>query len=533
MNHRIDIASFFVRLLVVLLLQTQCVNILTAQRSEIKLPRWEPRDFEFTCNADSTNPFIVQFSADITGPDGIKFTIPGFYDGNNKWKIRFSATKKGKWSIKTRSDLSCLNNQQAQLVCTKNKNSGIHGGLLVDPKNKYHFIYEDGTRWFPNGYEANWLWALDPGSDQLPTVNPFLDKLASYGFNFILINAYSYDTRWRKGKTEETDYGPPALCAWEGNNQNPDFTRYNIAYWQHYDRVIDAMYKRGIVAHIYFKVYNKEVNWMKNESPEDDRYFRWIIARYAAYPNIVWDLAKEANYEKSIEYKIDRLKFIRAADPYDRLLTVHTDIATYDKGYYNGVIDFRSHQEQSAHLHATTLDQRIQYKWPIMNVESGYEYGPKGATDKTYNRVHSPEAVAKFYWQIQMAGGYNAYYYTHTAWDIIRVNDTPPGYTYLKHFSDFFTKTKYWLLEPADSLVSKGYCLANAGKEYVAYQDVSAPFTLQLSGISKSLKAKWFQPFSGKYIDAGKLTNGTTKLNPPASFGNRPVVLYVGDSLKH
>ena len=73
------------------------------------------------------------------------------------------------------------------------------------------------------------------------------------------------------------------------------------------------------------------MNWPAKGSAEDDLYFRWLIARYAAYPNVHWDLAKEANNEKGLDYKIDRLRFIRGNDPYHRLLTVHDDHATYDR----------------------------------------------------------------------------------------------------------------------------------------------------------------------------------------------------------
>lgn len=495
-------------------------------QQKIKIKKWQPHDFEFKSTTASANPFAINFTAHISGPGGINLTLPGFYDGGNTWKVRFSPTREGRWLIKTRSDVSSLNNQKAIVTCIKNNNSNVHGSLRID-KSKRHFIYEDGTHWFANGYEVNWLWALDEKDNALPTLNPFLDKLKAYGFNFVLVNAYAYDTRWRAGKSEADDYGPALLYPFGGNNKEPDFTHYNLEYWRHYDNMMEALCKKGIVAHIYFKVYNKEVNWMKNNSEEDDQYFRWIIARYAAYPNIIWDLAKEANYEKSVEYKIDRLKFIRSTDPYKRLLTVHTDIQTYDKGFYNDVIDFRSHQEQSNRLHETTLKQLKQNLWPVMNVESGYEYGPKGPTDKTYNRVHSPEETARFIWEVQMAGGYNAYYYTHTAWDVIRTKDTPPGYTYVKNFYDFFNKTKYWLLQPADSLVSTGYCLANTGKEYVVFQNKSTSFTLQLTGISKPIKAQWYHPFTGEYIDAGKISNGLNELKPPVELGAGPVVLYI------
>ncbi|MBC8052550.1 MAG: DUF4038 domain-containing protein [Sphingobacteriaceae bacterium] len=504
------------------------VLVLFSVQGQVKVSKWQPQDFEFKNGAaEPANPYSVNFSADIVGPGGINLTLPGFYDSNNTWKIRFSPTKEGNWIIKTRSDVSGLNNQQVKVLCTKNKNKNVHGNVMVD-NSKRHFIYEDGTHWFPNGYEANWLWALDPDDNSFPTMNPFLDKLKTYGFNFILINAYGYDTTWKLGKSEAEDYGPSPLYPWAGSNDKPDFTRFNLAYWQHFDKMIESMYQRDIRAHIYIKVYNKKVNWMKNDSPEDDMYHRWLIARYAAYPNITWDLAKEANYEKSVEYKVNRLKFIRATDPYKRPLTVHTDIQTYDKGFYNGLVDFRAHQEQSKHLHATTLKQLAQNEWPVFNVESGYEWGPKGATDRTYKMVHSPEETVKFIWEVQMAGGYNAYYYTYTAWDVMRIKETPPGYSYLKNFYNFFQKTSYWLLKPSDSLVDKGFCLANAGKEYIVYQYEPKPFTLKLEGLIKPIKAKWYQPLTGKYLDAGKVANGSITLTPPSAFNSGPVVLHVG-----
>ena len=34
----------------------------------------------------------------------------------------------------------------------------------------------------------------DANDPELNTVNPFLDKLKKYGFNFLILNAYAYDT---------------------------------------------------------------------------------------------------------------------------------------------------------------------------------------------------------------------------------------------------------------------------------------------------------------------------------------------------
>jgi hypothetical protein len=511
----------------VLLMLYCCMVPIMAFSGNKQMPASQPLDLEFKSMATVSNPFAIEFWADFTGPGGIRLTLPGFYDGNGLWKVRFSTAKAGIWTLVTHASLPDLDGRKLEFRVTANANKIQHGGLRVDTDHPHHFVYEDGTHWFPAGYECNWLWALDETDDQLPTVNSFLDKLSSFGFNLILVNAYCYDTNWRPGKSAPDDYGPSALYPWEGTNDKPDFSRFDVAYWQHFDKIVQVLYEHGMSVHLYLKVYNKKVNWPQNNSPEDDRYYRWVIARYAAYPNMIWDLAKEANYERSVAYKVGRLKFIRGLDPYHHLLTVHTDVQTYDGGAYDQLVDFRSHQEQSDHLHTTALKQLAQNHWPVFNVESGYEQGPKGPDDKTYAHAESPKEVALRIWQIQMAGCYNAYYYTYTAWDVIRTADTPPGYLYLKYFRDFFARTKYWELKSADSLVNAGYCLSNAGKEYVVFQNKASPFSLDLSSIKTPLKARWYHPYTGAFEDGGIVKRGTVRFTPPATSGNGPVVLHL------
>ena len=503
-----------------------------AENRTVEIKKWNPTDLEFktteTWRFSPTDPFEVEFYAEITGPDNIKLTHPGFYDGDNVWKIRFAPFKEGEWVITTHSEVLELDNQQIVIECVKNKDPNIHGALKVNHENPHHFIYEDGTNYFPMGYEANWLFAMDMdlAGKSFPTINPFLEKLSGYGFNLISINLWAYDTNWRVGKTSDDDFGPALFFPWGGSHENPDFKRFNLAYWQHFDKVIETMNQRGIIADVYFKVYNKLVNWPKNNSPEDDLYFKWVIARYAAYPNIIWNLAKEAQYERSYRYKVERLMYIRETDPYKRLLTVHDDSETYNKGHYNELVDFRSPQEHKD-VHSTILKQLERNKWPVFVVESGYEHGPGGLKDKTFGKAKTPEEVIKSIWEIQMTGAYNTYYYTYTAWDIIRPNDNPPGYGYVKKFKDFFSQTQYWLLKSNDGLVNSGLCLENKGVEYIAYQDEAKTFVFDIPELPKSYKSVWFQPLSGKYLEAGKLKVGKNELTPPAKWGKVPVVLHV------
>jgi len=490
------------------------------------VPCWQPHDFSFTATARAANPFMVEFSATVTGPDGKTFALPGFFDGDSTWKIRVAPTTEGQWSLVTQSELPELNGRKAAFTGVKNANPKNHGVLRVDKEHPHHFIFADGTRFFMQPYEYDWLWALDMDKPGVPTIEKTLDLIASHGFNHVIVNSYAYDTKWRKGKTGADDYGPPAMFPWAGSNDAPDHSRMNLAYWQHYDRMMTALMDRSMQAHMLIKVYNKGVEWPKKNSAEEQLFFRWLMARYAAYPNLIWDFSKEAHNEKDLAYKQGRLQYLRDTDPYHHLITVHDDDIANDSGDYDRLTDFRTDQQHSKH-HETILRQRERRAWPVANVESDYECGPGGVKDKTFGQAKMPEQAVRTLWEIAMAGGYAGYYYTYTAWDVIRPLDVPQGYTYMKHFGEFWRATDYWLLQPSDKLVSTGWCLANPGKEYVAYQNQPEPFTLEISGGAGKLAGEWFNPFTGKTTEAGSFGDGKASLTPPASWGDAPVVLHL------
>ena len=486
------------------------------------MPRWEPYDLQFPSTTPHGNPFMVDFSADARGPDGLKLTLPGFYDGDHTWQVRFAPPQLGDWQLTTHSPDPMLDGKTAAVTCVPNPDPNNHGGLIVDPDHPYHFVHEDGARHFLSGYECDWLWALPAG--QLPQ---FLDKLRASRFNHILLNAYAHDTRWATGVTSLQDYGPPRIYPWGGSNEAPDFSRLDLPYWQHYDTVIAALADRGITAHVMIKVYNKLVNWPERASPEEDLYFRYLIARYAAFPNVIWDFSKETCNEKNLDYKLGRLKLIRDLDPYRRLVTIHDDGAPYERSEYDAHVDFESDQQHSD-WHDVILEHRRRRACPAVNVEYGYEHGPGGIEDKTYGVVQAPEEVLRRAWIIAMAGGYGAYYYTYTAWDVIRPQDTPPGYAYCRHLADFFTDTGYWALEPSDHLVKPGCCLARPAEEYIVYLEESEPFTLEIEGAHRPLPVSWFNPLTGQRLSSEAVENGETTLTPPWTRG--PVALHIGQA---
>ena len=232
-----------------------------APAGTVSIQQFHTHDFSFSAAAEG-NPFDVDLAAVFTGPDHARLRVPGFYDGNGTWRIRFSPTVVGSWSMRTVSSLQALDGKTEPLIwCSPNREPSVHGGLRVDPAHPYHFVYQDGSRYFLMGYEADFLWAAGMEDPERRLMNHLIDQMAARGFNHVIVNVYAHDTSWSPGRKHQWDWGPPPVYAWEGTNENPDHSRLNPRFFQIYDGMMSALRDKGIVAHIMLKVYNKSVNW--------------------------------------------------------------------------------------------------------------------------------------------------------------------------------------------------------------------------------------------------------------------------------
>src|SRR5215472_4964434 len=118
-----------------------------ASAHAVTIEQYHSHDFSFSASA-SGNPFDVELKAEFDGPGGVRVTVPGFYDGNGTWKVRFSPTLPGRWGLRTFSDQPALNGRaESEIQCEPNRTPAIHGGVLVDPLHPHHFVYQDGTRY--------------------------------------------------------------------------------------------------------------------------------------------------------------------------------------------------------------------------------------------------------------------------------------------------------------------------------------------------------------------------------------------------
>ena len=498
----------------------------SAASAGTSVEQYHSHDFVFQGTAPG-NPFDVDLAGEFSGPEGAHLRVPGFYDGDGRWIIRFSPNREGEWQLRTVSSLATLDGKTERAIrCVPNRHPEIHGGLRVDPAHPYHFVYEDGARYFLLGYEVDWLWGADMLDPERKLMRRLIDQMAARGFNHVMLNFFAWDTAWSRGREHAWDWGPPPVYPWEGSNEKPDHSRLNPKFFRIYDGMMSALRDRGIVAHIMLKVYNKQVNWPQPYSRDEERYFRYVVARYQAYSNLVWDFSKEAHNERDLALQGRLIELVRFTDAYHRLLTAHDDDVFYWTPEFNRLLDFRTDQQHTFWPEMIAFDRALR-RYPVLNAEFGYERG----VDKfpTYRVEHDWEEQLRRAWLVYLAGGYGVYYYHNTAWDVVKPDPEPPGMKRFQLLKDTLSALPYWRMEPHNELAVGGPCLALPGTAYAVYVEKGG-VTLNLTGLESPEKARaeWVDTWSGKR-EPVKLGAAPVQrqLRKPDAFGEAPALLVI------
>ena len=482
-------------------------------KSIVKARRWEVVDISFQAkDTKALNPFTEEFSALFKGPGGIELEVPGFFNGDKEWVIRFSGSVPGTWTYETRSRLKALHGKGGSVEVLEETYPGSHGGIVIPEDNPQHFRYEDGTPYFVMAYECDWLYALDYHNEEgVPKTEHFLDLLAGNGCTQVVMNVFTYDVSWPKDpkleKYPEHEFGGPEdIFPFLGNNEHPDYSALNPVFFKRFDRTVAALNDRNIAAHLMIYVWNKLVAWPEMYSEADNMYFDYVIKRYQAYPNIVWDISKEAlTYGRAdYDYILERIKRVRKADVFKRPLTVH-DWAFCKK--HTETVDFFSMQSWSSTIYTFSLDtwKENPHK-PIFNIEhGGYEESPYLVWTGDFV---DPSTCLKRNYQCIFGGAYSTYYWQGCSWNVLIHNpfeqpdDWPrPRFDYYRHMTDFFTEHPYHEFKPEPGRNGSGYCMSDGKGTYLIYvpkenYQVQANYLRQDADKREFL---WFNTLTGEY----------------------------------
>ena len=475
--------------------------------------RWEVVDLKFESESASKRPTAINFWARFSGPGEQSLMIPGFYNNKTEWIIRFAPPTPGQWTYETQSRDADLAGLKGELTVTANSNPKQHGPVTMYPDNPQHFYYADGTPYFLLAFECDWLFALDAENpDDIPKTRQLVDAIAANGFNQIVMNVYAYDVSWGKDKNLKTEheYGSPKVFPFGGSNETPNFREFNGEYFKRFDRVIRYLNEKGIIAHLMIYVWNKNVTWPAMYSRMDDYYFDYVTARYQAFPNLVWDISKEAlTYGRCDDVYIhDRIKRLRKRDGHNRLVTVH------DYGYcsrFPDRVDFISIQTWRNDLNSQMRQVRDRHSnQPIFNIEhGGYEQSPYEVFMGDYV---DPVICLERNYDCIFAGTYSTYYWQATSWNVLipEAMELPeserPRFEYYHNIRKLFDQYDYTALKPTQEYASSGLCLTDNDSIllFLIRRDNYAIHVHLPDQFPEEMNVTWFNPLTGEFLKKGR-----------------------------
>ena len=115
------------------------------------IPKWSVHEIKLNTSGNYENSYIeASVTAEFIGPDGVQKAVNGFWNSDDEFIIRFTPTALGKWTYKTSSSDAGMDGKTGVINCVASL-EGSHGFLRRDADHPYHFVFDDGTRYFMFG----------------------------------------------------------------------------------------------------------------------------------------------------------------------------------------------------------------------------------------------------------------------------------------------------------------------------------------------------------------------------------------------
>jgi len=348
-----------------------------------------------------------------------------------------------------------------------------HGPVRV--YKTFHFAYADGRSYFECGTTC-YAWTHQPDDLEEQT----LKTLATSPFNKIRMcifpKSYTYNTN-----------DPPNYPFVKGADGKFDFTQFDPANWQHFERRIGDLRKLGIEAElILFHPYDRW-GFSEMDPASDDRYLRYAIARLSAYRNVWWSLANEYDFmipplrkgqsgNKTVQ-DFDRFfSILQKEDPFDRQRSIHHAAKMYD--HTKPWVTHVSIQNRDL---TQIIGWREKFQKPIVIDECRYE----GNIPNSWGNLTAQQMVHQF-WVGTICGGYVGHGETlkdpnDVLWwskGGVLHGESPPRIAFLRKMMEALPFSDMTPSRPDTNV----FVLSKLRAVYLVYAIKEGPIKLQLDG---------------------------------------------------
>jgi len=435
-----------------------------ARADDERVQRWDTYEIVLEGPAEGTPYVDVQIEAQFRLGDQT-VAVPGFYDGDGKYMVRFSPGAKGRWTYVTSSNREALAGKKGAFQCVAPSGDN-HGPVEI--VNTFYLQYADGTPYYGVGTTAYQWTSVDR-----PIQRQTLETLARAPFNKIRMCVFPKIYKYGN----DTD---PWAHPFARSGETNDYSRPNFEFFRNFEKRVRQLRELGIQADvIIFHPYDKW-GYCKMGRKNDDRYLRYLIARISAYRNVWWSMANEFDLMIARKMKttadFDRLlQICRDEDPHRRLRGNHNWYNTEDH-FYDHTKPWVTHASLQTSSFDKAVEWRERYRKPLLFDEMRYE----GDVPAGWGNL-SGEEMASYFWMAGLSGGYGTHGETFESRPKVRwwgkggrlVGKSPDRIALFRKIMEAAPVTE---MSPSithtakpDSLADNIYVFAKPGEFYLAY----------------------------------------------------------------
>jgi hypothetical protein len=498
----------FVALLLSLFLLRFFNNIAGSPQVDV----WSRYVLSFVNNTYSGNPFEVRIDATFTHlASGTQITLPGYFDGNDTWKVGFMPTKSGTWTYTTSSPAPELNSQTGSLSAVDSSSPGM---LKADTSNSRKWKFTNGDYVVPIALRMEFF-------SEPATLNRFT-QVADYMKQH---NVHLAETRL----TEQ--YGQ-----WDGRHDyifsgNWQDHQFDLEIWQRFEQRLDVLAKRGLGAHIMFYSDDKGTPKWGARSATEEMVIRYTIARTAGFPVIWYNTGIDISEYRTCEDINWFGEQIREMDPYG-----HPVSSRYGGGSGSCIMPGQTFNSQGFNL--AKIDRMI-LEFNNFSVPTSMDDAWGENRDSHPNKNHTEHDIRRAFWKAMAAGGvgglirgggnggcYNGFMC------ISHLENEWESEQWLKFINPFLLNylgdTFGTMVPDTDISDTKQqvYAISDPGKTkllflFIGPNDTYNPYTagimsVRLKSIAGTFSGIWFDTRTGKEFNAGTFYGGQDyTLTPP------------------
>lgn len=434
-------------------------------------------------------PLRVRFVND----DATEVVVPGFWDGDDRYVVRFSPESEGRWRWESESGSAPLAGRRGEFDAL-----GAAGHGSVRPAHTFHFAHADGTPFHPVGATAyNWLHQDDPLFSETPPA------LAEAGFNKFRFMVFPQ----AGGHVEHF----PTLLPFEKDADGAwDVSRPVIPFFRRLDEAVRLLGIHGLDADVLLlNSYDGGRFGLDGLTEQQDAaYVRYVMARLSAFPNVWWSLCNEFDIltDRPAD-RWDRLGALLAAeDPHDHPRSIHNWMEFHD--HNQPWVTHASIQNGDATIAFGRASlYRDVYRKPIVLDEIKYE----GDIADRWGHLSGEELVHQF-WIATVSGCYashgESFILPNGSLHMVQGGplrgESPPRLGFLREILDDLVIPG---LDPIDKWDDPAHVAGQPRRQYVQYlaQDAAA-WTFRLPQGNKGERLEVGDAFDVDVIDTWNMT---------------------------